>query len=58
MHTLWVREHNRQAERILERNPDLDGDAVYERARRLDLISKRSLKSIKTTQQIIESFER
>ncbi|MCG8460020.1 MAG: hypothetical protein MI919_27375 [Holophagales bacterium] len=33
MHTLFVREHNRLAGRIAERDPDLDGDAVSERAR-------------------------
>lgn len=35
MHTLFVREHNRQADRIRERNPDLTGGEVYERARRI-----------------------
>lgn len=34
MHTLFVREHNRLAERFAEANPDLDGDAIYQRARR------------------------
>ena len=33
MHTLFVREHNRQAGRILRANPGLSGDEVYERAR-------------------------
>ncbi|MEM9555282.1 MAG: peroxidase family protein [Acidobacteriota bacterium] len=35
MHTLFVREHNRQAGRIARQSPQLDGDAIYERARRL-----------------------
>ena len=35
MHTLFVREHNRQAERIAENNPDLSGDEIYERAREI-----------------------
>ena len=34
MHTLFVREHNRIAQRILDNNPGIDADAVYERARR------------------------
>lgn len=33
MHTLFVREHNRQADRIRRADPQLSGDAVYERAR-------------------------
>ncbi len=35
MHTLFVREHNRHAKRIGKRNRDLDGDEVYELARRM-----------------------
>lgn len=35
MHTLFVREHNHQAARIAEREPGLDGDAIYQRARRI-----------------------
>ena len=35
MHTLFVREHNRLAGRIAEENPDLTGDQIYHRARRL-----------------------
>lgn len=35
MHTLFVREHNRLADRISERNPGLSGDEIYERARRI-----------------------
>ena len=35
MHTLFVREHNRLAERIAADNPDIDGDQIFERARRL-----------------------
>ena len=34
MHTLWVREHNRQADRIASSNPELDGEEIYQRARR------------------------
>jgi hypothetical protein len=34
LHTLFVREHNREADRIRARDPGLSGDAVYERARR------------------------
>ncbi|MGH0035647.1 MAG: peroxidase family protein [Myxococcota bacterium] len=33
MHTLFVREHNRIADHLRDRNPELDGDAIYERAR-------------------------
>jgi hypothetical protein len=33
MHTLFVREHNRQARIINHRVPDLNGDQIYERAR-------------------------
>jgi hypothetical protein len=33
MHTLFVREHNRQARIIHHRVPDLNGDQIYERAR-------------------------
>ncbi len=35
MHTLFVREHNRQAERIAAQNPNLSGEQIYQRARRL-----------------------
>ncbi len=35
MHTLFVREHNRQAERIAEDNPELSGDQIYEKAREI-----------------------
>ncbi len=35
MHTLWVREHNRQAARIAENDPNLNGDQIYQRARRM-----------------------
>ncbi len=35
MHTLFVREHNRIAQRLLDADPDADVDAVYEQARRL-----------------------
>ncbi len=33
MHTLFVREHNYQADRIRTENPELDGEAIYQRAR-------------------------
>ncbi len=35
MHTLFVREHNRQAEKIAEINPDYTGDQIYEKAREI-----------------------
>lgn len=35
MHTLFVREHNRLAERFLNDDPNVGADAIYERARRL-----------------------
>lgn len=35
LHTLFVREHNRLADEIRGHSPDLDDDAIYERARRL-----------------------
>ncbi len=35
IHTLFVREHNRYAESIGSANPELSGDEIYERARRL-----------------------
>ena len=35
MHTLFVREHNRQAARIAEQNPSLSGNQIYEQARRI-----------------------
>ena len=34
MHTLFVREHNRQAVRIAERFPEMSGDEIFEHARR------------------------
>lgn len=33
MHTLFMREHNRQANRIKNENPDYSGDQVYQEAR-------------------------
>lgn len=33
MHTLWVREHNRQARLVRAASPGLSGDKIYERAR-------------------------
>lgn len=35
MHTLFVREHNRLADIIAERNPRLSGDDIYQSARRI-----------------------
>lgn len=35
MHTLFVREHNRLADQIRDASPNLSGDQVYERARRI-----------------------
>lgn len=35
MHTLFVREHNRQVERIKRDNPDLSGEELYQQARTL-----------------------
>jgi len=35
MHTLFVREHNRLARKIRRSFPYLDGEAIYQRARRL-----------------------
>ncbi|MEM1182919.1 MAG: peroxidase family protein [Acidobacteriota bacterium] len=35
IHTLFVREHNFQADRIRAENAQLDGDQVYQRARRI-----------------------
>lgn len=35
MHTLFMREHNRLADEIRAANPDLDGEEIYQRARRL-----------------------
>ena len=33
MHTIWVREHNYQAEKLAERNPDLSDQQLYDRAK-------------------------
>jgi len=35
MHTLFVREHNRLAAQIADRDPSLDGEQIYQQARRL-----------------------
>ena len=35
VHTLFVREHNRLADKIAERDPRLSGDQIYERARQI-----------------------
>lgn len=35
MHTLFVREHNRLAERIAVQNPEWDGEQIYQKARQL-----------------------
>ena len=34
LHTLFMREHNRQADQLRQQHPELNGDAVYEEARR------------------------
>ncbi len=33
MHTVWVREHNRVAQRIAQNDPDLSDEEIYQRAR-------------------------
>lgn len=33
MHTIWVREHNRVADRIAAENPELSDEEIYQRAR-------------------------
>lgn len=35
MHTLFVREHNRLADLIAQRNPNLSGEEIYQKARQL-----------------------
>ena len=35
MHTLFVREHNHQAERILKEDPSLSGEEVFQKARKV-----------------------
>ncbi|HHC74537.1 MAG TPA: hypothetical protein ENK78_05645, partial [Thiothrix sp.] len=35
LHTLFVREHNRLAQQIAQRDPDLSGETIYQRARQL-----------------------
>lgn len=35
MHTLFVREHNRLAEEYAERNPEWDGERIYQKAREI-----------------------
>ena len=35
MHTLFVREHNRLADKIIQKDSNLSGDEIYERARRI-----------------------
>ncbi len=43
MHTLFVREHNRLATRIRSSDPNLSGDEVYERARRIVIAELQSI---------------
>ena len=35
MHTLWVREHNRIAREFKRRNPSMDGETVFQTARKI-----------------------
>lgn len=35
MHTLWFREHNRIATKLLEMNPDWDGERIYQESRKI-----------------------
>ncbi|KAK0411598.1 hypothetical protein QR680_005736 [Steinernema hermaphroditum] len=35
MHTLWLREHNRVATKLLEMNPDWDGERIYQESRKI-----------------------
>ena len=35
LHTLFVREHNRLADLIAERHPEMSGEEVYQKARQL-----------------------
>ncbi|CAG8437836.1 7987_t:CDS:2 [Funneliformis caledonium] len=39
IHTIWIREHNFQAQKILQENPDLAGkdEEIYQRARRITI---------------------
>jgi len=35
MHTIWMREHNRIADRLAELHPEYDGDRIYNEARKI-----------------------
>jgi peroxidase len=35
MHTIWMREHNRVAAKLRQFHPKLDGDAIYQEARKI-----------------------
>jgi len=35
MHTLWLREHNRLATELMESNPDVEADLIFEATRNI-----------------------